>query len=70
MKGLESITLRHHRDMRLVLKDKIKILNLQEVRWDSVVVNTGCQTDRVDIYLGDNPLNKPVRYLVEMRRPH
>ena len=68
-KGLETITLRHHRAVRLVSKDTMKILNLQYVRWDNMVVNIDCQTDRVDSYLGDSTVDRPVRYLVEMRRP-
>ena len=68
-KGLETITLRHHRAVRLVSKDTMKILNLQYVRWDNMVVNIDCQTDRVDSYLGVSTVNRPGRYLVEIRRP-
>ena len=46
----------------------MKTLNLEDFRWDSVVVNIDCQPDRVDIYVGDSPLNMPVRYLIVLRR--
>ena len=47
----------------------MKTLDLKDVKWESVVVNTDCQLDREDIHVGDNPLNMSVRYLIQMKRP-